>query len=393
MLLSAFSFFICSIVLFCVFEMFPSLIALTHLDGIFGYYAYRINYIPDPDLVFREKPFNRRIITGFSGAQYSVRYGIEVQPYTIEWIMDKDGFRNQRAADSADVVVLGDSYIEYGSVETDTFVGRLENKLSGVTVRNLGKSGYAPAQYLQVLKRFGLQYKPKIAIMAFYEGNDIQEVRDYLLWKTGKSDELRGYLFKFATDSLWSRYTVAIMASLGELRKVVGAFDELLLQKLARVRGYPQNTHPDIAILNLGGKIYPKLFIDKLPENTTEQMLATEEFRAVAKLFGEFRDVCTANRVKPIILYIPTALQIYAPYTTLASGSHWLAVRDQQIAVRENIEKAIKVLAKESRVDLITLTPVYNRAAAEGKMLYYSLDTHWNAEGREIAAGQVPIFL
>jgi SGNH hydrolase-like domain, acetyltransferase AlgX len=54
--------------------------------------------------------------------------------------------------------------------------------------------------------------------------------------------------------------------------------------------------------------------------------------------------------------------------------------------VRENIEKAITVLANESRVDLITLTPVFNQAAAEGKMLYYPLDTHWNAEGREIAA-------
>jgi SGNH hydrolase-like domain, acetyltransferase AlgX len=117
-----------------------------------------------------------------------------------------------------------------------------------------------------------------------------------------------------------------------------------------------------------------------------EQMLATEEFRAIAKFFGEFRDVCTANHIKPVIMYIPTALQIYAPYTTAATGSHWLAMRDQQIAVRENIENAITVLANETRVDLITLTPVFNRAAAEGKMLYYSLDAHWNAEGREIAA-------
>jgi hypothetical protein len=173
---------------------------------------------------------------------------------------------------------------------------------------------------------------------------------------------------------------------LGELRKAVGTLDELLLQKLAMVRGYPQKTHPDIAILNLGGTMHPKLFIDKLPQITTEQMIATEEFQAIAKFFVEFRNVCKANGVRPVILYIPTALQIYGPYTTAASGSHWLAVRDQQIAVRENIETAITVLANESRVDFITLTPVFNQAAAEGKMLYYALDTHWNAEGREIAA-------
>jgi hypothetical protein len=139
LLLFAFSSFLTSVLLFCLLEMFPSLISVTHLDNILGYYAYKAHYIPDPELVFKEKPFNRRIINDFTGAQYSPRYGVEVQPYTIEWIMDKDGFRNQRAADSADIVVLGDSYIEYGSTEADTFVGRLKAKLPGVTVRNLGQ--------------------------------------------------------------------------------------------------------------------------------------------------------------------------------------------------------------------------------------------------------------
>jgi hypothetical protein len=32
------------------------------------------------------------------------------------------------------------------------------------------------------------------------------------------------------------------------------------------------------------------------------------------------------------------------------------------------------------------LTPVFGRAAEEGKLVYYTLDEHWNAEGREIAA-------
>jgi acetyltransferase AlgX (SGNH hydrolase-like protein) len=384
--LSGLSFLVSSFLLFCVFEAFPSLIALTHLDGLIGYYAYQANYIQDPELVFREKPFNRRIIRDFTGTQYSPVYGIEVEPYTLEWIMDKDGFRNQRKADSTDVVVLGDSYIEYGSTEADTFVGRLEKRLGKMTVRNLGKSGYAPGQYLQVLKRFGLPHKPKIAVMAFYEGNDIPEVRDYLLWKNGRTSELRGYLFQFATDSLWRRYRVAVMATLVELRKVLGAFDEISLQKLAAARGYPQRIHPDVAILDLGGRLYPKLFIDKLPETATEQMLANDELRAIKNFFREFREVCNANRVTPVLLYIPTALGIYAPYSTQASGSQWLAVRARQIAVRGNIEKAITLLATESHVDLISLTPEFQRAAAEGKMIYYALDAHWNAEGREIAA-------
>lgn len=387
--LFAFSCLVSSFLLFSLLEIFPSLIPLTHLDNILGYYAYKANYLPDPELGFREKPFNRRVIDDFAGTQYSPRYGIEVESYSIEWIMDKDGFRNEPHADSADIVVLGDSYIEYGANEADTFVGRLEEKLPGLGVRNLGKSGYSVAQYVHVLKRFGLEATPKVAIMAVYEGNDIPEIRDYLSWKSGRTSELRGYLFKFASGSLWRRYMVAVEATLVEFRNRLGALDEVLLDKLATVRGYPSMTHPDIAVLNLQERPYPKLFIDKLPETAVEQMFATAEFDALRHFFNEFREVCKSNGITPLILYIPTALQIYAPYTTQSSGSHWLQVRDRQIAVRRNTETAIKAVAAKSGLDLISLTPVFERAAADGKMVYYALDAHWNAEGREIAAGFV----
>ena len=246
LLLFIFSCWVSSFLLFCLFEFFPALVPLTHLDNVFGYYAYKANYIPDPQLIFREKPFNRRVIHDFTGTQFSPRYGIEVQPYTIEWIMDKDGFRNRRAEAAVDIVVLGDSYIEYGANESDTFVGRLEEKLPGLTARNLGKSGYSVGQYVQVLKSYGLQYKPKLALMAFYEGNDIPEIRDYLLWKSGRMSELRGFLFKFADGSLWRRYVFAVEATLVEFRNKFGALDEVLLGKLANLRGYPLTTHPTL---------------------------------------------------------------------------------------------------------------------------------------------------
>ena len=51
---------------------------------------------------------------------------------------------------------------------------------------NLGKSGYGPFQYLEVLKRFGLKYKPRYALFAFYEGNDILDIRNYRRWRAGQ---------------------------------------------------------------------------------------------------------------------------------------------------------------------------------------------------------------
>jgi hypothetical protein len=185
---------------------------------------------------------------------------------------------------------------------------------------------------------------------------------------------------------LWRRYAAAVGATTVEFKKIVASIDDVLLAKFAMIRGYAPRVHPDVAILNLNGRLVPKLFIDKVPERTVDQMLATEEFQGIRKFFNEFREVCQTNRISPLVLYIPTALQVYASYTTQASGAQWLAVRDRQIALRRNTELAIKVVADEGGVDLISLTPVFERAAAEGKMVYYALDAHWNAEGREIAA-------
>jgi hypothetical protein len=46
------------------------------------------------------------------------------------------------------------------------------------------------------------------------------------------------------------RYTAAAAATMVEFRKVAGELDEVWLQKFAAARGYPQNTHPDIAIIS-----------------------------------------------------------------------------------------------------------------------------------------------
>jgi hypothetical protein len=377
---------VCSCLVFVLLERFPRLIPLTHLDRVLGYYSFKVNYIADAELVFREKPFNRRVISDFTGALSSSRYGIDVEPYRIEWVMDKDGFRNEKPAAAADIVVLGDSYLEYGATESDTFVGRLQAKLPRLSARNLGKSGYTVGQYTVALKRFGLQYRPKIAIMAFYEGNDVPEMRDYLSWQAGRDGDVHRYLTKFTTDSLWRRYMVAVSSVLVQVRKALADIAEIFLNKLAVVRGYPRRTHPEVAILNLNGRIYPSLFIDKMPEVAVDRMLATEEFRGIQEYLNQFRDICQANAITPILVYIPTPAHVYAGYTTKASGSAWLHVHDRQMAVRENVETAVKILADRAGIEVISLTPVFGAAADKGNMLYYPLDAHWNAEGREVAA-------
>jgi len=43
-------------------------------------------------------------------------------------------------------------------------------------------------------------------------------------------------------------------------------------------------------------------------------------------------------------------------------------------------------LAQELDVEIVNLREVYDRAAKEGRIVYEQIDTHWNLEGRELAA-------
>jgi hypothetical protein len=40
-------------------------------------------------------------------------------------------------------------------------------------------------------------------------------------------------------------------------------------------------------------------------------------------------------------------------------------------------------------MSLVDLSPFFEAAARRGKMLYYPMDTHWNSDGREVAAATI----
>jgi SGNH hydrolase-like domain, acetyltransferase AlgX len=375
-----------SFLLFCVFEIFPVLVPIFRLNVVSAYYAYKINYLPDAELGFREKPFNREIIRGFAGAAYSPIYGIDVAPTTIDWSMDQDGFRNAGSTQSADLVLLGDSYLDYGTDQLDTFGSRLDAKLPGISVQNLGKSGYSPFQYLVILNRYGLKYQPQYAVMAFYEGNDIADTRGYLHWKDARPSGTFSLLYSFSSDSLLRRYWAALSATRTKLAETFIYFQDLMLHRIAKIRGYAPRVHPEIAILNLQGKVYPKLFVDRFSAATTAEMLAREEFAALEDVFGKFRELCRAHGITPVVVYIPAAVHVYAKYSRQVSGMRWLRIRDAQIAASGNAESAVRTVVQKAGIDFLSLTPEFSRAAERGKMLYYALDDHWNADGREVAA-------
>ena len=92
---------------------------------------------------------------------------------------DRNGFRNSIDLQKADIVVIGDSFIEGYMTAESKLATTLLGQLQGAIVANLGHLGYGPQQELVVLKRYGLPLHPHTVIWAFYEGNDLSEAQSY----------------------------------------------------------------------------------------------------------------------------------------------------------------------------------------------------------------------
>jgi PAS domain S-box-containing protein len=378
-LFSGASFLIGSFAIFCLLDMFPAFVKPLHLD-IIPYFNYRLTYVPDPMLGFRERPFNQSEIDNFRGFAYSPVYGIDVQPRTMTWQTDQNGFRNPPASSLADVAVIGSSFVEYGSDLADTYPQRLEKKLGGSRVVNLGKAGYGPLQFLEVLKRYGLEKRPRYVILAFYPPGDADlHLADFTKGRVDLSLAKRHIAF----GGFLPRYRIAVE----QVWRMLNSGWWTVLQVGFRGIVGRDFIHPDVAVLRLPNNVMEKvIFLGRHAEKSVEDLLHSPEWIALEKILVSFKQVSEQNRIVPLILYIPAASEIYAEYSTSESGVNWLKYRDTQIATIKNNEEAARQLAQRVGIQLINLVPAFKQAAGQSKLVYYRLDDHWNSEGREIAA-------
>jgi len=357
----------CSFVIYATLELFPSLIKYMPFANV-QYYAERARYVNDDELAYKPRPFFSLHTESFKGDRYRDSNGVDVKPMSYSVTYDQDGFRNGPMPRTGwDVAVLGDSFIEFGVDESDTFTSRFA-ALTGLTVRNLGVAGYGPFQYVAVLRKYGLTSKPKYALFCFFEGNDIAGINHYLQWQNGK------------------RYGALELAGKNFFQRYVMALTDVLYVPVAHALEGESTSSDDSVTIKLGDASIKTDFSYKSETRPPNEILKMREWIILKDLLGQFKSISSANGIVPIVVFIPTTAHIYAQYSTPASGAPWMAIRDQQIAAKDHAETALRILCQEVGVELISLSPSFERAASEGKLVFYPFDTHWNSEGRQIAA-------
>jgi hypothetical protein len=287
---------------------------------------------PDPELGFVRKP-NIAWRSTLSNATYRT---------------DENGFRNQAGLSHANLVFVGDSFTEAAQVpEEKTFVARTAAALH-LTAANLGRGAYGPQQEAIVIRRYALQYKPRVIVWQFFDGNDLTDAEEFARWRDHPEEAKVSWMDRYKGDSL------------------IRSWAERLLGPL-HAGGWPADYH------QTGGEVlHLTMRYAPLPQGNRAALHETRQ----AILAG--CELAEDEGVRVVLLHIPTM------WNVLDSSI--------EAAGRPEIPDYSPLLELLREIDPATIDalPALRQAAAENNRgLYLPDDEHLGLRGHEVVAGLI----
>ena len=284
-------------------------------------------------------------------------------PRRYDWHMrfDQNGFRNPIDVVSAEIAVIGDSFVEGPNVGAKEMLPAVLAARLGRSVVNLGQIGYGPQQELAVLKRFGLPMCPSLVIWAFFEGNDLKNAREY------ETVRANWDAFVAEGDSFWQR-----------------SFVKNALQAVERVVGHtkPSARKRSCEVPAPAGRTERLYFLyPGAPLSSGDEAA----IRLTGTALKEAARLTNAHGASLLLLFVPSKYRVFAslcrpePGTELASWT----VNDMPGRIAELVRTL------EGRVSYLDLTPALRHSAQNNRLPYLSDDSHWSAEGHRVAAAAI----
>ena len=315
--------------------------------------------VPDPELLHIHRPHLREsgwtrgdllALTHLAGPshRYDVRY-------------DQNGFRNSIDLARAEIAVVGDSFIEGGLVPAEQLITSMLGRLQHCTAANLGQAKYGPQQELAVLRRYAVPMVPRICIWAFFEGNDLSEIARYRRIRSQGSSSHRP-----------------------RAPLVDRSFTKNALSAVIRVSGFDRSLdierikHSGLLRTSRDGAVrlffhYPGLPLSARDRGALDDLIS---------ILTSAADLCERNRVRLVIVFIPTKYRVYRDnvrFDTDSPCQDW-----ERNDLPESLRARVSRISPE--IGFVDLTGPFRDRADGGALLYYPDDTHWSPEGHAFAA-------
>lgn len=316
-----------------------------------------------------------------------------LQSFDVAW--DKDGFRiPQDSAPHYPIVLFGDSFVEGNEVPVP-WPDRLAEAL-GVPVRGYGYRGFSPQDIAEVAQEFIPEDQRTWVLYAHFSGNDIAQAQTT---KPRSNDPL---------------------TRLGELVERADRWTQNRPNPPALITN-PDDRYAFPMPVIIGGSFYELAFLDAYiwwqiaPEGGFEHSRA---FQVIEETMQTFEHTLQPDTCKAMI-FVPVKGQLYYPYIHPGTRQYMLALSKRPTYIDEtdilellpyhfdytpegealfiahlhDQRDAIARLAAARGWFFIDLLAAFETAVAEGELLYYHYDSHWNQDGHTFAAEAVAKFM
>ena len=320
----------------------------------------RSGYVRDPELGYRRQAHYQEegaFVRGNIGEALCLPANA---PQRFDLRYDHRGFRNDTDLDRAEVVVIGDSYVESPMLPGDSLLTTQLSHRLRTSVANLGISGYGPEQELVVLKRYALDLQPKTIVWVFFEGNDLYQLDPEEQNLSAVPDTRAEH------DEYWMRSLTRNLLLLSR-KAVQGCVPH---PDYLRLRGTFHDTEGNETLL---------YFWERLGELKPTDRLRLERLRSI---LTEAYHVSRQQGIRLVVAFAPVkhrvhqGLKNFEPLT--AEMREWPLNE-----LPDEVASMLNTLAPD--IEFIDLTSPLREVAAQGVLTYLPDDTHWTAEGQRVA--------
>lgn len=300
---------------------------------------------------------------------------------TERTLQDNNGFcnsGNKTLRRHEDVVFIGDSFTWCTAVAPEaTFAALLENTLDATTY-NLGVPGVGPYEYLEILRRYGLDYSPRIVVMSIYEGNDLRDGVRY--WK---SREKRGREVQYETaGESAGNGDSSFIERIGERSYSLNFIVASVEFVLNRMAGDKINFHYRVTVQ---GESVPMNVVNADTDEVKNARLLARgkvSMDVWREALAGFAALGRTHHFTPVLVYVPSAYTSYDSSAVFEDSSVAVDVTAQSDAQRAYLEQ----LAQELDIALLDLTPFLQKAVDSAPLAYFPANVHLTGEGHALIA-------
>jgi hypothetical protein len=279
---------------------------------------------------------------------------------------DQNGFRNDQELKSADMVVIGDSFVEDITIPTAELTTSLLAHLRSDVVANLGQYGYGPLEELAVLRRYGLPLRPRTIVWMFFEGNDLKDVIHFR-----KVTAEAGKPVSFWLPAWHRSFTYNALAQFYSWYK-----------RFSRPSGIKRS-----AVLRPpNGEAHTAYFVYSSPPLSNDDLSAFDE---TTRKLAAAHTLSAAQGARLIVVFVPTKFRVFHSFCRFPEQSecrNWV-LND----LPERLKRSMESISPD--IGFLDLTPKLVNAVQTGSLPYCLDDDHWSPAGHQVAAEAINDYL